>query len=475
MEETHSAQLAPENIANQWSLLNTSDWRNWLILFLILGILWIARPYLHQFIKTIFNGLGAILTQSGNWCSEHGLQIFHYYSSAVSSYRGKQFEQKMLNHESKLAKRDTKLSSNLVNLAQDLEMSVQKIEGASSEISNINLPETTIEAVSTSIKLNTEAKDKARLQKTVNSVKQAVSAEIQNVRPAINKITSQIPTIEKSIEHLKNNAVTMNQSAISVNKDFQEFEEIVKSNDHLELVKKQSIVVPWLLAFIVMSVALSGVFLNFFLIQRPMAEIVGDDLNIMGVGLPTAAAFVVILLEFVVGVILMDAIGVTEMTPIAHTSKSIKKALFWIAILFLTAFSLFEAFLALQREVLIDLELETTMMALGEGMPAPGNEEHEATGPSMTLIAQIILATMIPWLLAVAAVPLETVVQLGTFIALLIAHQLLMITSFVLKNFGLVLSKFGEFLLSFYDLIIFLPLALEKLVKTFQSSSAKQS
>ena len=80
------------------------------------------------------------------------------------------------------------------------------------------------------------------------------------------------------------------QNADKVNKAFTEFEEIVKSEDRTKVASKASIVIPWLIAVLITGIALAGVFLNFFLIERPMSEIVGEGARIAGVGLPAFAA-----------------------------------------------------------------------------------------------------------------------------------------------------------------------------------------
>jgi hypothetical protein len=258
----------------------------------------------------------------------------------------------------------------------------------------------------------------------------------------------------------------------------------VKSEDRTKVASKASILIPWLIAVLITTIALAGVFLNFFLIERPMSEIVGEGARIAGVGLPAFAAIIVIFLEFVTGVILMDSAGFTKLIPAFHSmSLGARKVMFGVAFSFLCAFSVLEATLAIVREQIIEQDQETDALAnrallaplpgLAPATPAPeaaapagaAQEAPRQQGMQLAVFAQIILAVLIPWLLAAAALPLESIVRNSVFMISIVTSYGMLLLAFVFKTLGVAFKNIGLFVLSVYDLIIFAPLWIERRVK----------
>ena len=443
-----------------------SDWKFWLIVVATLALLYFARPYLHRLLKSVFFGLSHILNRMALWLGHHGAVVYERYCETVGAHLADEYQDKLHAHELRLGTRVTKHDKEILRVIDKLETSSQEIEGSVEALGHINLPQTAVSAMRTSLSETVDAKSQARITAAVNQVKKSVSAEIQTVKPQLNVIRTHMKPMSQNVSKLKEYSQNLSQMSDRINKDFEIYEEAIHSEDRIAVAQKQSILIPWLISLIIMTIALTGVFLNFFLIERPMAEIVGDGLQIVGMSLPMAAALVVIFLEAVAGVVLMEAAGVTKLGFFHNLSDMGRRVMFWTAFAFLCAFSLFEALLAVQRESLIALDQATQAMALG----LETEEGAESGGVSLTMIAQIVLAVLIPWLLAIAAVPFENVVKNFVFLVTLIWHQLLVFLAFLCKTLSTVAKSLGLFLLRLYDLIIFLPLAIEQMVRAIQGS-----
>ncbi len=65
---------------------------------------------------------------------------------------------------------------------------------------------------------------------------------------------------------------------------------------------------------LIVAVGIAG-WLNFALLERPMAEVVGDSYRVMGVPIYRLAALAIIVLEVAVGIVLLEALGLTTMFP----------------------------------------------------------------------------------------------------------------------------------------------------------------
>jgi hypothetical protein len=166
----------------------------------------------------------------------------------------------------------------------------------------------------------------------------------------------------------------------------------------------------------------------------------------------------VIFLEFVTGVILMDALGFTKLIPAFEgMSDKGKKWLAFIAFGFLAAFSVLEMTLSIVREQIIEQQQETRDLAnaalvapaLSGNTPAAAPdtavpaEDGAAAQPSardnglqMATIAQLILAAIIPWLLAAAALPLETIIRNSVFMVSIATSYVLLALGFIFSSIG---------------------------------------
>ncbi len=457
------------------------EWAQWVaylvIVALVLTLLWVARPNLHNVLKAVFFGISHWLSRISIWFGAAGESMYDQYCETVAAHRAEEYQQRLYRHNARIANTVSVDTGNVMDATGKLEVSAISIEGAARSLSDVNLSrEAELE-----IKRAMADKDTAKnTVKLVQNVKTALSAKVLEVRPDIQKIRQELPALQRNIERLHESEQKLSRAAESINADLAEFSEAIHSDDRRAVAEKESIVIPWVLALLVMSIALFGVFLNFFLIQRPMAEIVGDDIRVVGLSLPTTAAIVVIFLEAAAGIVLMESLRITRLMKISELSDSMRRVFLVAAVVVLLGFSAFEALLAFQREALIELDQRTQELAQGidpvagtapvvdAGDAAAGEEDdaHEnGKSLSFALWAQVILAVIIPWLLATAAIPLETVVQNLWFILRLAAHQILMFLSVLSKVLATAIRSFGLFLLRLYDLIIFLPLAIEQMVR----------
>jgi hypothetical protein len=305
-----------------------------------------------------------------------------------------------------------------------------------------------------------KARDLTKLEKSIaQNTGQTMRAQLNEFRPALKAIETEGPRLREVAGKLGETEKRFNQGVDEVNKAFTEFEMIVKSEERTQIAARASIIIPWLIAILITGIALSGVFLNFFLIERPMAEIVGEGARIAGIGLPTFAAMIVIFLEFVAGIVLMDAAGFTRLIPAFHSMPDRgRKVMFFVAFGFLASFSVLEMTLSIVREQIIERQQETRDLAnraLGAPtlaapqptagadaattaaeQPAPARNDPRKDGLALATVAQLILAALIPWLLAAAALPLETIVRNSVFMVSIVSSYFLLTLAFICRTIG---------------------------------------
>lgn len=462
-------------------------WPLALAIVALIAVMWMARTPMRRVLWQVFFVTARIFGRWGLWLKEHGQAARLSASENIIAHRADELSDRMIVLEDRIGRRAEKLPKETGPIIARLDSSTHTLARTATELADINVEDAAERAFRAALPSMESGRGLNKLEKNIaQSTARAMNERLAPMRPALTALKTEGPRLQECAKKLGVIEQRFNQGVDQVNKAFTGYEECLRGDDRIKIASKQSIIIPWLIALLITVIALSGVFLNFFLIQRPMAEIVGESARIGGISLPTFAAMIVIFLEFVAGVVLMDAAGFTKLIPAFHTmSDGGKRIMFWVAFFFLASFSFLEAALAIVRESIIEQEQQTRLLATGGFLPgadaaaaaggdaaatAPATGAAAAAAPpadglSLITTAQIVLAVLIPWLLATAALPLETIVRNSVFIASIGWGYLLLVVAFICKTLATALKSLGLFVLSVYDLIIFAPLWVERKVK----------
>lgn len=216
----------------------------------------------------------------------------------------------------------------------------------------------------------------------------------------------------------------------------------------------------FVVSVLVLAVAIGGAFVNFNLIALPMSELVPSGSRIGGMPVSTVAALVVVLMEVAAGVFAMEMLGITNFFPkLELLPKSRRRIILTVALGGLFMLACIEASLAVLREQIV--ESSNALKASLSGMAAPVADTASSRIP---VIGQAVLGFILPWILAMVAVPLETMISTGGHIVLSVVAGLL--------HLGGMLSRLGGHAMRYllaaarhvYDIYIVLPLQIEKLM-----------
>jgi hypothetical protein len=400
---------------------------------------------------------GGVFERWGVWLKEHGQNARARCNEKIASHRADELQDRLLVLEDRIGHRAAKLTKEIVPIVQKLDKSTEALAARAAVISDTNMEDTAERAFRAALPSMERSRDLSKLEKSIaQNTGQTMRAQLNEFRPALKAIETEGPRLREVAGKLGETEKRFNQGVDEVNKAFSEFEMIVKSEDRTQIAARASIIIPWLIAVLITAIALSGVFLNFFLIERPMAEIVGEGARIAGVGLPTFAAMIVIFLEFVAGIVLMDAAGFTRLIPAFHSMPDRgRKIMFFVAFGFLAAFSVLEMTLSIVREQIIERQQETRDLAIqalsappvaapeaagaaaaAAEEPAPARNDPRQDGLALATVAQLILAAIIPWLLAAAALPLETIVRNSVFMLSIVSSYSLLVLAFIFRTIG---------------------------------------
>lgn len=461
-------------------------------------IMWMAREPLRRVLWQVFFITGRMFGRWGLWLGEHGRNARSNCNEKIASHRADELQERMLMLEDRIGHRAERLPKETGPIIAKLDKSTHSLATTATALADINVEDAAERAFRAAMPSIEGGRNLSKLERTIaQQTSKAMGERLVPIRPALTALKTEGPRLREIADKLTKTQQEFDKHADDVNKSFVEFEQIVKSEDRTAVAAKASIFVPWLIAVIITTIALAGVFLNFFLIERPMSEIVGEGARIGGVGLPAVAAIVVIFLEFVAGVILMDAAGFTKLIPAFHSmTQSSRRIMFFVAFGFLSAFSVLEITLSIVREQIIEQQQETRDIAnralMGPAVPAPEAAAPDAAVPAegaapaedhrpnifglqLSTFAQVILAAIIPWLLAAAALPLETIVRNSVFMLSIATSYLMLFFAFLFKTLSVLFKNVGLFVLAIYDAIIFAPLWVERRVKGMSGGGGGRS
>ncbi len=272
-------------------------------------------------------------------------------------------------------------------------------------------------------------------------------ALLHRMRPDWRRIQQSLDQVGKSVDSLLGRSV-------AIDRHMQEYEDIVSGKDSAVSILSSSSLVYFFVSALVLVVAIGGATINFSLIARPMAEMVGGT-NLIG-GFQTAdiAALVIIMVEISMGLFLMESLRITRLFPvIGALPDKIRVRMIWITFTILFLLASVEAGLAYMREVLLQDELATSALLRGDGQAGVTTQFMW-----ITTAAQMGMGFILPFALTFVAIPLETFVHSLRTIVGLGAIGLLRLLSLVMRLLGNVFRYMGSLLQQLYDLPLFIPL-----------------
>ena len=263
-------------------------------------------------------------------------------------------------------------------------------------------------------------------------------------------------SIQKTLNEVGKNVDSLLSRSVTIDRLMEEYEDIVRDQDRALSVLSSSSLVNFFVSAFVMLIAIGGATINFSLIARPMAEMVGGTNLIGGFRTADIAALVIIMVEISMGLFLMESLRITRLFPvIGALPDKIRVRMIWITFTILFLLASVEAGLAYMREVLLHDELATAAILRGEvGGAVTAASEYMW----ITTVAQMGMGFILPFALTFVAIPLETFVHsLRTVIGIL-GQSLLRFTALLLRMLGNLFLYLGVLLRQVYDLPLFVPL-----------------
>lgn len=273
---------------------------------------------------------------------------------------------------------------------------------------------------------------------------------LQRMMPEWRRIQETLGRVGKSIDSLL-------ERSRSIDRHIDEYRDIVQGTDRSIQVLSSSSLVQFFISALVLAVAVGGAAINFSLIARPMAEMVGGTSFIGNFRTADIAALVIIMVEVSMGLFLMESLRITRLFPvIGALPDKLRVKMMAVTFTILLMLASVEAGLAYMREILMQDELATAALLRG-GATAPASPFTW-----ITTAAQMGMGFTLPFALVFVAIPLETFVQSLRTVVGLLGIGALRLTRLVLRLMSSAFMHAGTALVRIYDIPIFMPLWIEQ-------------
>jgi hypothetical protein len=266
--------------------------------------------------------------------------------------------------------------------------------------------------------------------------------------------------VDQTLNRVNKNVESLLDRSRAIDRHLDEYREIVQGTERATHVLSSSSLVQFFVSALVLAVAIGGAAINFSLIARPMAEMVGGTTFIGGFRTAQIAALVIIMVEVSMGLFLMESLRITRLFPvIAALSDKTRVRMVAVTFAILLLLASVEAGLAYMREVLMQDELATSELLRG------GTALVQNDYMWITTAAQMGMGFTLPFALVFVAIPLETFVHSLRTVVGLCGMGVLRCLHLVLRLFGTLFLHAGTALVRLYDIPIFLPLWLEAVLR----------
>jgi len=266
---------------------------------------------------------------------------------------------------------------------------------------------------------------------------------------------------------------SLHQRAAAIDAQMEKYEQIVARSDKAEHALTLSALTQFVVATLVMVIAAGGALINFKLIALPMSEMVGaGDYLTATLRTSEVAALVIIFVEATMGLFLMETLRITHLFPrIANLGEGTRKRMMWTAFALLLTLAGIEAALALMRDMLI-ADKQALLQSLAATQQAAAADGWLAHIPT---VGQMVLGFILPFALAFIGIPLESFMTAARTVGGAALVILVRATAFVLRTAGNLLRQSSRALIIAYDIVIGVPLLIERWVKASRGARADEA
>ena len=311
------------------------------------------------------------------------------------------------------------------------------------------------------------------INKSIREIYEKTIGEYRNAYEERHKILNGFMpfwrSLDKTLSQADQRISSLNDKAAQIDAQMDKYQQIMKKTDKAEHALTISALTQFAIATLVLAIAAGGALINYKLIALPMSEMVGaGDYLTATLRTSDVAALVIIFVEATMGLFLMETLRVTHLFPKIHNlSDTMRRRMMWVAFALLVTLAGIEAALALMRDMLI-----ADKAALLQSLATVQQQAPDGLLARIPTLGQMLLGFILPFALAFIAVPLESFIASARTVGGAVLVMLARGAAFALRLLGNLVRGLARVLITAYDVVIVVPLLVERLFAG-KSSSAR--
>ncbi len=269
-------------------------------------------------------------------------------------------------------------------------------------------------------------------------------------------------SVDRTLTRVDQNLTSLQVTAGKIDAQIDRYKEIKSGADKVEHALTSSATNQFIISGFVMLIAFGGAFVNFLLIERPMSAMVGGGDYILGnIQTSQIAAMVIIFFEILMGLFLMESMRFTHLFPLSNIDEHMRRRMVWISFTILLVLAGVEVALAVMRDLIVSADV-ALKQSLGGGVTAAAVDNWVTKIPAA---GQMILGFILPFALAFVAIPLEYFIYSARTVSGALLVMGIRGLALLARTIASTAKQVGHTLIMLYDVVIFLPLVIERLVK----------
>lgn len=286
-------------------------------------------------------------------------------------------------------------------------------------------------------------------RETISEYRRAVMGRqrlLRRMLPYWRRLSDSMASVESKVAEVTDRLGTLDQQLA-------QFAGLVRHTDGAVRSNGMSFSSQFLISALILAIAALGGYVDFQLSASAMSNTMQTSNAIGPWQTSSFIAFVLVTLQFSSGIVIMELLGVTRMlTALGGINNRLRQRLLVTMVTILIALAMVGAGLTYVHESLAAQQLATNAASTTAAM------SYQWIGA----IGQALLAFLLPFALVPSAISLERFVHSGRVVFGAVIEYGVHATAVVLRLLGSALRDLMTLVAHAYDLLIFLPLTLER-------------
>jgi hypothetical protein len=444
-----------------------------LVLWLVSAVaLWAAREPMLQLFERLGKNLEEALEAGGRWCKAAAEELRKRSRAALLAAGGLELQSKLEKEFQRIESGFSERLGQYSGLQRRLSDLLQRLD-ADYQKSGDSPPDVPGWAAAVESIAGIPSTDDPNVHKILDGVHRSLDEAQRKALDTYRKDTAQRHKIldrmrpfwkdvRGLLERMSESVTRALETATRVNGYVDDYARIRNDDRAAARALSFSATKLFTISLIVLGVALGGAFVNFQLIALPMSELVPAGARLGGVPVATISALVIVLMEVAVGVFVMDLLGFTELFPkLAGIPAARRRLLLAVALGGLFFLAAVESSLAVLREMIVEADAALKLSLAGTDATVAA-----ATTSRIPVLGQAVLGFVLPWIVAMVAIPLEMLLDSSRHVLVYLAALLASgagSLAFVVARAARTLASVAP---SLYDVYVSVPLRIERAVRS---------